>query len=85
VLVLSRFAGAAEQLRDAVLVNPYDIEGTANAIHLALQMPVEERRNRHHALLSVLREFDVHWWCDSFLDALVQAQPEETGTPWLRL
>jgi trehalose 6-phosphate synthase len=85
VLVLSRFAGAAEQLRDALLVNPYDIEGTANAIHLALQMPVEERRNRHHALMSVLREYDVHWWCNSFLDALVQAQPEETGTPWLRL
>jgi trehalose 6-phosphate synthase len=85
VLVLSRFAGAAEQLRDALLVNPYDTEGTANAIHLALQMPVEERRNRHHALMSVIREYDVHWWCDSFLDALVQAQPEETGTPWLRL
>jgi trehalose 6-phosphate synthase len=85
VLVLSRFAGAAEQLRDALLVNPYDIEGTANAIHLALQMPVEERRNRHQALMSVIREYDVHWWCDSFLDALVQAQPEETGTPWLRL
>jgi trehalose 6-phosphate synthase len=85
VLVLSRFAGAAEQLRDALLVNPYDIEGTANAVHLALQMPVEERRNRHEALMSVMREYDVHWWCDTFLDALVQAQPEETGTPWLRL
>jgi trehalose 6-phosphate synthase len=85
VLVLSRFAGAAEQLRDALLVNPYDVEGTANAIHLALQMPVEERRNRHAALMSVIREYDVHWWCDSFLDKLVQAQPEETGTPWLRL
>jgi trehalose 6-phosphate synthase len=85
VLVLSRFAGAAEQLPDALLVNPYDIEGTANAIHLALQMPVEERRNRHQALISVIRQYDVHWWCDSFLDALVQAQPEETGTPWLRL
>jgi trehalose 6-phosphate synthase len=85
VLVLSRFAGAAEQLRDALLVNPYDVEGTANAIHLALQMPVEERRNRHSASMEVIREYDVHWWCDSFLDALVQAQPEETGTPWLRL
>jgi trehalose 6-phosphate synthase len=85
VLVLSRFAGAAEQLRDALLVNPYDIEGTANAIHLALQMPVEERRGRHHALMSVLRDFDVHWWCDTFLETLVKAEAEETGTPWLRL
>ncbi|MEJ6021550.1 alpha,alpha-trehalose-phosphate synthase (UDP-forming) [Ramlibacter sp. PS4R-6] len=85
VLVLSRFAGAAEQLRDALLVNPYDVESIANATHLALQMPLEERRMRHQQLMSVLRSQDVHWWCDSFLDALVQAQPEETGTPWLRL
>lgn len=85
VLVLSRFAGAAEQLREALLVNPYDVEGTANAIHLALQMPVEERRARHQSLMRTIREFDVHWWCDSFLDALAKAEAEETGTPWLRL
>jgi trehalose 6-phosphate synthase len=85
VLVLSRFAGAAEQLREALLVNPYDIEGTANAIHLALQMPVEERRSRHQALMRTIREFDVHWWCDTFLDTLGKAKAEETGTPWLRL
>jgi trehalose 6-phosphate synthase len=85
VLVLSRFAGAAEQLREALLVNPYDIEGTANAIHLALQMPVEERRNRHQSLMRTIRESDVHWWCDTFLDTLAKAKAEETGTPWLRL
>jgi trehalose 6-phosphate synthase len=85
VLVLSRFAGAAEQLPDALLVNPYDIEGTANAIHLALQMPVEERRVRHQAQMAVIREYDVHWWCRSFLDTLSKAEAEETGTPWLRL
>jgi trehalose 6-phosphate synthase len=85
VLVLSRFAGAAEQLREALLVNPYDIEGTANAIHLALQMPVEERRTRHQSLMATIKEFDVHWWCDGFLDTLVKAKAEETGTPWLRL
>jgi trehalose 6-phosphate synthase len=85
VLVLSRFAGAAEQLREALLVNPYDTEGTANAIHLALQMPLEERRERHDALMKTIRRFDVHWWCDSFLDSLAKAKAEETGTPWLRL
>src|SRR5690606_4648627 len=47
VLVLSRFAGAAEQLSGAVLVNPYDIGGVADAIHAALQMDVDERRERH--------------------------------------
>ncbi len=85
VLVLSRFAGAAEQLKEALLVNPYDIEGTAATIHLALQMGLEERRERHGALLATLRRQDVHWWCDSFLEALGQVEAEETGTPWLRL
>jgi trehalose 6-phosphate synthase len=85
VLVLSRFAGAAEQLKEALLVNPYDKEATANAIHLALQMPLEERRTRHAALLESCRRKDVHWWCNRFLEALSQAQAEESGTPWLRL
>jgi trehalose 6-phosphate synthase len=85
VLVLSRFAGAAEQLREALLVNPYDREGTAAAIGLALQMPLEERRSRHGAMMKTIRRFDVHWWCDSYLEALRQAQAEEKGTSWLRL
>ena len=85
VLVLSRFAGAAEQLKEALLVNPYDTEGTAAAIHIALQMPLEERRQRHQALLTTIGRTDVHWWCDSFLDLLARAEAEETGTPWLRL
>jgi len=85
VLVLSRFAGAAEQMPEALLVNPYDTEATASAIHLALQMPLEERRERHEALMKTMRRFDVHWWCDTFLDTLSKAKAEETGTPWLRL
>jgi trehalose 6-phosphate synthase len=35
--------------------------------------------------MRTIREFDVHWWCDSFLEALAKAKSEETGTPWLRL
>ena len=85
VLVLSRFAGAAEQLPEALLVNPYDTEGTASAIQMALQMPLEERRTRHQALLATCRQYDVHWWCNSFLGALREAQAQESGTPWLRL
>ena len=50
VLVLSEFAGAAEQLQAALLVNPHDIGATADAIHRALSMPVEERRERWQAL-----------------------------------
>lgn len=85
VLVLSRFAGAAEQLKEALLVNPYDTEGTAAAILLALQMPLEERRSRHQALMHTVRQYDVHWWCESFLAALAEAKAEEKGTSWLRL
>ena len=74
VLVLSRFAGAAEQLTAAVLVNPYDTHGTADAIQRALQMPLEERRQRHAALLRNVCHYDVHWWCRSFLETLAQCQ-----------
>ncbi|MGZ7174655.1 alpha,alpha-trehalose-phosphate synthase (UDP-forming) [Burkholderia gladioli] len=70
VLVLSRFAGAAEQLTDALLVNPYDIQGTARAIQAALTMPLDERVRRHTALLAEIRKHDVHWWTASFLEAL---------------
>jgi trehalose 6-phosphate synthase len=72
-------------MKEALLVNPYDTEGTATAILLALQMPLEERRNRHQALMRSVRQYDVHWWCEQFLDALNEAQPEEAGTSWLRL
>ena len=85
VLVLSRFAGAAEQMREALLVNPYDTEGTAAAIHLALQMPLEERRVRYESLMATIRRYDVHWWCASFLETLAKARSDERGTPWLRL
>jgi trehalose 6-phosphate synthase len=83
VLVLSRFAGAAEQLREALLVNPYDIPATADAIQRALQMPLEERRERHAALLANVREQDVHHWRQSFLRALADvsqyASPAEAA------
>jgi trehalose 6-phosphate synthase len=70
VLVLSRFAGAAERLTDAVLVNPYDAAATAEAIDAALRMPLAERRMRHEKLLARIRAEDVHWWSRTFLDAL---------------
>ncbi|MES1163061.1 MAG: trehalose-6-phosphate synthase, partial [Rhizobacter sp.] len=74
-LVLSRFAGAAEQMRAAILVNPYDIPATAQAIQRALQMPLAERRERHATLLAQIRAQDVHWWRRTFLDALSAIEP----------
>ena len=73
VLVLSRFAGASEQLLDALMVNPYDIDGTAKTIQRALHMPLNERRVRHHNLLKTIRTQDVHWWRRSFLAVLQNA------------
>ncbi len=73
VLVLSRFAGAAEQLKEALLVNPYDTHGTAEAIQQALQMPREERQRRHQALMARIRAQDIHWWRTTFLEVLEEA------------
>ena len=70
VLVLSRFAGAAEELEEALCVNPYDLQGTADALHRALNMSLSERQQRHAALLKRLREHDVHWWRSKFLETL---------------
>ena len=70
VLILSRFAGAAHECREALLVNPYDPEGVGNAINRALSMPLEERRARHAANFKVLAKNDLTRWADRFLDAL---------------
>ena len=80
VLVLSRFAGAAEQLGHALLVNPYDIDGMAETIQQALQMPLEERQARHQHLLASIRRYDVHWWRKTFLDALAATDATDQRT-----
>jgi trehalose 6-phosphate synthase len=76
VLVLSRMAGAAEEMAEALLVNPYDIEEMALAIDAALAMPRPERQRRHRDLMAVLRGNDVAHWRRSCLAALGRvAQP----------
>jgi trehalose 6-phosphate synthase/phosphatase len=70
VLVLSEFAGAADELRDALIVNPYDVDQMAEAMHTALQMPGLERRRRMRAMRSVVTSHDVHRWAATFLDTL---------------
>jgi trehalose 6-phosphate synthase len=77
VLVLSRFAGAARELKDAMLVNPYDVEATADAIARGLSMPVEERRERWRSMMSALRANDVFNWCDAFLRDLSGERPPQ--------
>ena len=73
VLVLSEFAGAADELTDALIVNPYDVEGVAQAMHQALAMDGGERRRRMRALRDQVMRHDVDFWASSFINALAPA------------
>jgi trehalose 6-phosphate synthase/phosphatase len=70
VLVLSEFAGAAWELPEAVQVNPYDVEGTAESCYRALTMGPEERQNRLGPLRARVETYDVHRWASTFLEQL---------------
>jgi trehalose 6-phosphate synthase/phosphatase len=81
-LVLSEFAGAAAQLKNgALLVNPHDIEGMADALKLAFEMPPAERLRRMHAMQEVLRKEDIFWWVDRYLKAALGSVPDDFRTP----
>jgi trehalose 6-phosphate synthase len=67
VLVLSRFAGAARELRAAVMVNPFDVDAMAEGLHQALTMPLDERRSRHAAMMETLRSNTIASWRERFL------------------
>lgn len=71
VLILSRFAGAAAQLADALLVNPHSAEDLSDAIRTALAMPREERIARWKAMFDNVQEQDVAWWRRRFTDVLM--------------
>lgn len=71
VLVLSEFAGAADQLGDgALLCNPYDRSGVADTIHYAANLPTSERRARINRLRQNIMEHDIFWWVDAFLSTV---------------
>lgn len=72
VLVLSEFTGASRELRQALLVNPHDIEGMIRAIHQALKMPPKESRMRMSNLRAVVRRHDVFKWARDFFKALTR-------------
>ncbi|GAN54555.1 alpha,alpha-trehalose-phosphate synthase (UDP-forming) [Tanticharoenia sakaeratensis] len=69
-LVLSHFAGAAPELPDALLVNPYDADDTADALHLALTMPLPERKRRWHGMRDEVWKHTAATWARDFLEAL---------------
>ncbi|MDP3803828.1 trehalose-6-phosphate synthase [Brevundimonas sp.] len=79
VLVLSRFAGAAEQMGEALLVNPFSREELSDAIKRALTMPLAERRRKWEALMQVVRDTDVGVWRDEFVATLRAIQRPAGG------
>ncbi len=85
VLVLSQFAGAAQELKRALIVNPYDIEATAAAIARAIEMPLEERKERWRAMMAVLRANSIEHWTANCLEAIAgevaAAEPERSLHP----
>jgi trehalose 6-phosphate synthase len=83
VLVLSKFAGASIELRDALIVNPYDIAGVSEALHRALEMDVTERRQRMRHMRRQITEFNIYRWAASVLGDLreLRIQPADTADP----
>jgi trehalose 6-phosphate synthase len=67
VLVLSEFTGAARELTEALIVNPYDLEGSSEALAAALTMPLEEQRDRMRSIRPLLAQFNVYRWAGKML------------------
>ena len=76
-LVLSRFTGASHELRDALLVNPYDIEQLAESIRYALEMDSEERSERMQRMRRVVREHNIYRWAGNLITELLEIRPEK--------
>ncbi|HUY03058.1 MAG TPA: trehalose-6-phosphate synthase, partial [Rhodocyclaceae bacterium] len=86
VLILSQFTGAAGELPEALIVNPYDADQCAAALHLALTMPQAEQRDRMRLMRGLVREFNVYRWAGRMLlDAATMRQrgrlTEKSGVP----
>ena len=75
VLILSEFAGAARELSDALIINPYDTEQFADAIRYAIEMPAEERRSRMERMRRVVEENNVYRWAADLMTALAATSP----------
>ncbi len=81
-LILSCFTGAARELKDALLVNPYDIDQMAQAVHVTLEMSSAEKKNRMQRMRAVVREHNVYWWAGNLMAELCSVRldrPEQLG------
>ncbi len=71
----ARFAGAAHEMKEALIVNPYDEDSVADALSRAILMPVGERRDRWRTMMKRLTQHDVHVWRTEYLEALERPVP----------
>jgi alpha,alpha-trehalose-phosphate synthase [UDP-forming] len=78
VLILSQFTGAARELRDSLLVNPYDIDQTAEAIRVALEMEPEEKQMRVRRMRRVIKEQNIYHWAGSLITELCELRLDAT-------
>ena len=76
-LILSQFTGATRELRDALIVNPYDTDQLADAIQIALEMDAEERRVRMHRMRQIVRENNVYRWAGNLIAELSDIRIDE--------
>jgi trehalose 6-phosphate synthase len=81
VLILSKFAGAAQQLSGAIIVNPNDKLEVAEAIRDALAMSQQERTTRWQSMIEPVLDRDVSWWAAAFLKELMARQSEARRAP----
>lgn len=80
VLILSEMAGAARELGEAVIINPNNAEEIVDALQEALEMPIEEQVRRNRVMQDRLKRFDVVWWADEFIRALLDSKNEQQRT-----
>jgi alpha,alpha-trehalose-phosphate synthase [UDP-forming] len=73
VLLLSEFTGAASELKEAMLINPFYIEHVADTLHEALHLPAVIREDKMYALRENIRQNDIHYWVNCFMDAFQDA------------
>jgi len=85
VLILSEFAGASEELHDAIIVNPYDLTSTAEAIKTAITMPLIEKENRFHELKQIVENHDDAWWLEDFLKKWNERYQSDLSQDFMKL
>ncbi|MCE9560756.1 MAG: trehalose-6-phosphate synthase [Planctomycetes bacterium] len=81
VLILSQFTGAAKELTDAVLVNPFDVDELATGLHLALTMPVEEQERRMRRMRIKVQDNNIYRWAGMLLSEVGKLVPEPVAPP----